>query len=100
MSKKFGLSTHSPLILVRLFTARRIFATEVPAGVERSSGARVRLPTRMTRLMSEGTDRFLSVGMNGRRRPPVGRLEEARHLLTISRRLRHHAHVALAEDRE
>src|SRR3954466_6519710 len=53
MSKKLALSSHSPLLpfLRRVLTARRRLQTEVPDGVVRSSGSRVRLPVRMTRLM-------------------------------------------------
>src|ERR687892_505376 len=50
---KFGLSTQSPVdwSLRRVLQATRIEHTDVPLPVERSSGSRVRLPVRMTRLM-------------------------------------------------
>src|SRR5918999_482203 len=52
-SKKFGLSTQSPVdwSLRRVLQATRKEHTEVPLDVERSSGSRVRLPVMMTRLM-------------------------------------------------
>jgi hypothetical protein len=46
------LSTHSPdASLRRVLHAIRRLQTAVPLGSERSSGSRVKLPVRMTRLM-------------------------------------------------
>src|SRR5918999_5935515 len=52
-SKKFGLSTHSPVdwSLRRVLQATRSEHTDMPLDVERSSGSRVRLPVMITRLM-------------------------------------------------
>src|SRR3954470_3356062 len=52
-SKKLGLSSHSPVLLFlrRVLQATRSEHTEVPLCSERSSGSRVRLPVRTTRLM-------------------------------------------------
>jgi hypothetical protein len=52
-SKKFGLSTHSPveLSLRRVLQATRSLQTDVPLGSERSSGSDVRFPVMITRLM-------------------------------------------------
>src|SRR5919206_233663 len=52
-SKKLGLSSHSPVdwFLRRVLEAMRREQTDRPLAVERSSGSRVRLPVRTTRLM-------------------------------------------------
>src|SRR5215217_758411 len=52
-SKKFGLSSHSPVcwFLRRVLLAMRREQTDMPLGSERSSGSRVRFPVRTTRLM-------------------------------------------------
>src|SRR5215210_8081924 len=52
-SKKLGLSSHSPVawFLRRVLDAIRSEHTDMPLAVERSSGSRVRLPVRTTRLM-------------------------------------------------
>src|SRR5271157_999666 len=49
--KKLGLSTHSSPSLRRVLQAIRRLHTEVPLGVERSSGSAVRLPVMTRRLM-------------------------------------------------
>src|ERR1035441_1444866 len=49
--KKLGLSTHSSPSLRRVLQAIRRLHTDVPLGVERSSGSAVRLPVMTTRLM-------------------------------------------------
>src|SRR3954471_6595952 len=51
--KWLGLSTHSPeaLSLRRVLDAIRRLQTDMPDGVERSSGSRVKFPVRTTRLM-------------------------------------------------
>src|SRR5665811_457257 len=52
MSKKFGFSIHSPAsFLYFSFTASPRVQTDLPLGVVRSSGSRVRFPTRTTRLI-------------------------------------------------
>src|SRR5215212_1664271 len=68
-SKKFGLSSHSPvwLFLRRVFEAIRNEQTARPELVERSSGSRVRLPVRTTRLMLvAATSGLLSRGLQAR----------------------------------
>src|SRR3954451_17172747 len=64
-SKKLGLSSQSPVAALRrrVLQATRSEHTGVPLPVERSSGSRVRLPVRTTRLMlvaaTEGSFRLL-----------------------------------------
>jgi hypothetical protein len=76
-SKKFGLSSHSPveLFLRRVLHATRSEHTDMPLGSERSSGSRVRFPVRTTRLMFvAATKGLLSTAKAGeaRCRPSLG----------------------------
>src|SRR4051794_27987928 len=75
-SKKFGLSSHSPVdwFLRRVLDAIRSEQTDIPLAVERSSGSLVRLPVRTTRLMFVAAIGWLLSSGEGRGKLVVGRV--------------------------
>src|SRR5215207_9915073 len=75
-SKKLGLSSHSPVawFLRRVLDAIRSEHTDMPLAVERSSGSRVRLPVRTTRLMFVAAIEWLLSAAKGARSSLVGRV--------------------------